>query len=191
MQADGSIVLVGERFHIETRSYYDFQSKRTRTTTIYHYDDMVITKIGTDGNLAWMRKLPKRQTLTTSSSHYGYSFSYTARYVLRGGLSYEYMGGDHKHYLIFLDNEKNKDLKIDEVPAVHVNGAGGFLTAYEINDEDGKVNKYSILDLRDVQGMEVYQFSTDRILPTSPNQFVLEVYKKKKEDILIQVTFPK
>jgi len=191
VQADGSIVLVGERFHIETRSYYDFQSKRTRTTTIYHYDDMLITKISSDGNLAWMKKLPKRQTLTTSSSHYGYSFSYTARYVLRGGLSYEYMGGDHKHYLIFLDNEKNKDLTIDEVPAVHVNGAGGFLTAYEINDEDGKVQKYSILDIRDVQGMEVYQFSTDRILPTSPNQFVLEVYKKKKEDILIQVTFPK
>ncbi|MDF2454597.1 MAG: hypothetical protein K0R51_590 [Cytophagaceae bacterium] len=191
VQGDGSLVLVGERFFIETRSYYDFQSKRTRTTTIYHYDDMLITKIGSNGQLAWMRKLPKRQTLTTSSSHYGYSFSYTARYVLRGGLSYEYMAGDHKHYLIFLDNEKNKDLKVDEVPAVHVNGAGGFVTAYEINDEDGKVNKYSLLDLRNVQGMEVYQFSTDRILPTSSNQFVLEVYKKKKEDILIQVTFPK
>ena len=190
VQPDGSIVLVGERFHIEERSYYDFQTKRTRTTTIYHYDDMLITKIGSDGQLAWMKKLPKRQTLTTSSSHSGY-FSYTSRFVLRGGLSYEYMEGDHKHYLIFLDNEKNKDLTVDEFPAVHVNGAGGFLTAYEVNDADGKVTKYSLLDLRNVQGMEVYQFSTDRILPTSPNTFVLEVYKKKKEDILIEVTFPK
>lgn len=190
VQPDGSIVLVGERFHIEERSYYDFQSKRTRTTTIYHYDDMLITKIGSNGQLAWMKKLPKRQTLTTSSSHSGY-FSYTTRFVLRGGLSYTYMEGDHKHYLIFLDNEKNKDLTVDEVPAVHVNGAGGFLTAYEINDADGKATKYSILDLRNVQGMEVYQFSTDRILPTSLNTFVLEVYKKKKEDILIEVTFPK
>ncbi|MDB5271708.1 MAG: hypothetical protein JWO58_75 [Chitinophagaceae bacterium] len=193
VQQDGSVLLVGERYYVTSTSYYDFQTKRTRTTTVYHYEDMFITKLTSDSKLAWMKKLPKRQTLSTSSSSYGYGsfFTYQYRAAMRGGLSYKYMSGDHKHYLIFLDNEKNKDLTTDKVPATHVNGAGGFVTAYEINDNDGKATRHSVFDMRDVQGMEVYQFSVDRILPTSSNQFVLEEYKKKKEDILIQVTFPK
>jgi hypothetical protein len=35
--------------------------------------------------------------------------------------------------------------------------------------------------------MEVYQFSNNRIVKTAEDQFVLEVYKKSKEDVLIKV----
>ena len=49
------------------------------------------------------------------------------------------------------------------------------------------LKKVTLLDTRDVNGMEVFQFNPDRILGTAPNTFVCEVYKKKKEDVLIKV----
>jgi hypothetical protein len=41
--------------------------------------------------------------------------------------------------------------------------------------------------MRDVNGIPVYQFSTDRIVQSSSDEMILELYKKKKEDVLIRV----
>jgi hypothetical protein len=118
-----------------------------------------------------MKKLPKRQ-------EGGAGF---------GGMSYCYFISDKNHYMIFLDNEKNMDLPLTEVPARHVDGAGGFLTAYKINDASGAAEKVSLLNTRDVNGMEVFQFAPHRIMATDVNTLVFEAYKKKKEDILVKI----
>jgi hypothetical protein len=76
---------------------------------------------------------------------------------------------------------------INEVPTRHSDGAGGFLTAYKIDDITGQTKKEYILDTRDVRGIELYQFRTSRIIPVSSNEFVFESYKKKKEDVMIKV----
>ncbi|HEY9046308.1 MAG TPA: hypothetical protein VIN08_10450, partial [Ohtaekwangia sp.] len=171
MQEDGSTILVGEQRFIVSRTSYSTMNgvTTTRTTTYYYCNDILVTKITPAGKLAWMKKLPKRQT-----GGAGW-----------GGMSYTYFRGAHEHYFLFLDNEKNKDLPITEVPAQHVDGAGGFLTAYKVNDAAGEVTKLSLLNTRDVKGMEVYQFSPSRIMATAPSTIVFEAYKKKKEDILV------
>ena len=52
-----------------------------------------------------------------------------------------------------------------------------------------KSTKISLLDAGDVKGIEVYQFKTSRIVPLAlENEFIFEVYKKKKEDVMIKVT---
>jgi predicted aspartyl protease len=77
---------------------------------------------------------------------------------------------------------------LDQIPALHSDGYGGYLTSFKINDETGAISKGSILDTREVTDkMEVYQFSNNRIVKTAEDQFVLEVYKKSKEDVLIKV----
>ena len=106
-------------------------------------------------------------------------------------MSYQYMFQNGNHYVLFLDNKKNLELPLNKVPANHTDGQGGFLTAYKISDAKGAVSKLSLFDMRDLQGTEVYQFMTDRILPLSGNEFVIELYKKQKEDLLIKVSLPK
>lgn len=183
---DGSLILIGEQHFTVTKTYYTTSSTgmpRSHSTTTNHYNDMLITKIGPTGNLEWMQKLGKRQSKTQATSNI-----YDPK---RGGMSYQYMFQNGNHYLLFLDNKKNLELPLNKIPTGHVDGMGGFLTAYKVNDASGSVSKMSILNMRDVQGTEVYQFMIDRIIPLSNNEFVVEMYKKKKEDILIKVTLDK
>jgi hypothetical protein len=168
---DGSILLVGEQRYSITRTSYNATTHTTSSHTTYYCNDVLIAKVDPAGKLAWMKKLPKRQFGTQ-----GYY-----------GLSYRYVRGNLNHYFFYLDNEKNLDLPLTEVPASHVAGQGGFLTTYVINDKTGEVVKKSLLDTRDIQGMEVYQFDPDRIMFTAAYTLVFEAYKKKKEDILVKV----
>ena len=167
---DGSVILIGEQYYY-TITYTTSSSGSTTAHYHYYYNDMLITKINADGKLAWMKKLPKRQKGSKG----------------KGGLSFKYIYKNNNHYLLFLDNIKNQDLTINEVPSYHIDEAGGFLTAYEINDTDGEVIKHSIFDTKDVNGIPVYQFNTGRILPVSSNEFIIEVYKKSKHDVLIKI----
>jgi len=170
LQSDGSILLIGEQVYSVTTTSTSSTGGMSSHTS-YYYNDMLVTKINTDGSLAWMKKLPKRQMGLKG----------------RGGLSFKYIYCNNNHYLLFLDNIKNQNLTINDVPAFHVDEAGGFLTAYEITDSNGEIKKHSIFDTKEVKGTPVYQFSTGRILRISSNEFIVEVYKKGKEDVLIKI----
>ncbi len=174
VEEDGSLLLIGEQYYIVQHTSTS-SNGRTTTYYTYHYNDMLVTKIDANQKLAWMRKLPKKQTGRAG----------------RGGMSFKYIGDGTNHYLLFLDHEKNKDLQSDQVPTNHSDGQGGFLTAYKLSDSKGTVSKFSIFDTRDVKGTEIYQFNTGRIFAIAKDQFVVEAYKKKKEDILIKISFEK
>lgn len=169
---DGSMLLIGEQVFSVTRTSYTGTSGHSSYTQFY-FNDILVTKVNSAGELAWMRKLPKQQKSGTAY----------------GGLSYKYLSGAGAHYFLFLDNEKNRTLALDDVPEQHIDGQGGFLTYYKIDDETSKVTKSHLFDVRDVKGMEVFQFQPKRIVATKPNEAVVEVYKKKKEDVLIKIAF--
>lgn len=169
---DGSIVLIGEQFFtVTTYSAGGMGNMGGQARTTYHYRDILVSKINPDGTLGWMKKVPKTQVGGRG----------------KGGMSYKYFNANSNHYVIFLDNVKNIDLPLEKTPAVHSDGQGGYLTAVKISDSDGALSKGSILNARDVEDFKIYQFSTDRIVKTSDSSFLLEVYKKKKEDIVIKV----
>jgi hypothetical protein len=168
---DGSFILVGEQYYSVTTTTTDSKGSVSSHTN-YYYNDILAAKIGTDGKLAWMKKLPKRQKGAKG----------------RGGLGFKYINEKGNHYFLFLDNIKNQDIAISQIPACHIDEAGGFLTAYKINDADGEVTKHTILDTRDAKGMDLFQFNTGRIMPVSTNEFVVEFYKKDKQDILVRIT---
>jgi len=174
---DGSLVLVGEQF------YKVYHHTRNGGYYTYHYEDILVSRVAPSGVLTWMKKIPKNQY---GKPGMGQVFDTSTTYV--GGMSYTYLFTAGNHYIIFLDNVKNFDLPLDERPAKHTDGKGGYLTAVKINDETGATTKGSILDTREVkEDLKVYQFNTDRIVHTAEDEFVVEVYKKKKEDVLIKV----
>jgi hypothetical protein len=171
--SNNSIVLIGEVNYIKSHTSYS-QKYGTRTTYTYHYEDILITKINANGNLAWMKKIPKRQKGTQG----------------KRGMSYTHFNTNENTYLVYLDNVKNIDLPINKLPALHSDGHGGFLTAVKINNETGAHEKGSIMDFRNIKGGFVaYQFNTDRIVKIKDNEFFTEVYKKKKEDIFLKIEF--
>ena len=173
VQEDGSFILVGEQAYVVERTRTDSKGM-THTSYTYYYNDMLMAKIDNTGKLAWMKKLPKRQKGSRG----------------KGGMSFAYFNGGGKHYVVFLDNVKNKNLPINKVPEQHSDGRGGFLTAYRVDDASGQTKKYSFFDVDDYKDMEFDQFTAKRVLSCGPNEFAVEFYKKKKEDVYVKVSIP-
>jgi hypothetical protein len=183
VQDDGSVILIGEQYHVKRGSATtatisppipgSYGSTR-KSPPEYLYEDVLVAKINPNGKLSWMRKLPKRQVSNRPE---------------KGGMSIKYIQdkSNGKHYIMYLDNVKNIDLDVNKIPKRHVDGKGGFLTSFKIDDETGNVSKENLFDLRDVKGTSVSQFNTNRVVSTSDNEFVVEVYKKGKEDLLIKI----
>jgi hypothetical protein len=174
MHKDGSIIIAGEQEYTITTTSTSFSngSSSTHTSTSYFYNDIVVTKINPDGKLGWMKKIPK----------------YQRGGLGKGGMSYKFFSNETDNFFVFLDNVKNIDLPLDKSPAMHSDRHGGYLTAVKINEQSGEITKGSILNAREIEDFELYQFSVDRLIKTSNTTFVLEAYKKKKEDVMIKVT---
>jgi len=172
IEADGSVLFASEKYYVV--SYYN--SKTGQTTYTHYYEEMLAGKINKSGELVYMRKLPKKQVSPTTYSPY-----------YRGGLGYRLISSKNNYYFMFLDNVKNLELAENKVPERHVDGKGGFLTAYQVNKETGAVRKLSILDTRDAQGYDLFQFNTERIVSLDDDEFAVECYIKSKQDIMIRI----
>jgi hypothetical protein len=165
VEKDGSMLLLAERAYARNEFYGPKQQ------LVYHFSNVVATKIDPDGSIRWMKKLPKNQ----------------AGLQGRGGMGVKYIRGNDSHYVLFLDNVKNANLPIGKAPEPHKDGKGGFLTAYKVDDKTGEVEKHNILDVRDLQGIKLYQFNTTRIFDVSDNLYLLETYIKGKKDMMIKI----
>jgi hypothetical protein len=166
---------------------YNTSTKSTTTNYHYYYQEMFMCKISSIGSMVWMEKLPKNQYRKSISSGEVLGGSKHLNRRSNYDLSYKYMEKSGSHYLLYLDNVKNMNLALNEYPARHMSGKGGYLTAYKIDDSSGAVSKLSLFDMKNVNGIPVYQFSTDRIIQASDEEVLLELYKKKKEDIMIRI----
>ena len=166
-QEDGSSIYLAEQWYTVT------VRTQNGTRTTWYYLHMIAIKLDENGKVAWMKKLPKSQYGSTG----------------QGQMSYKYIAGDGQHYFLYVDNPKNIDIAMDEVPAKHADGKGGFLTVYKVDDKTGNYEKSTILDLVKVDGdkMRAYQFNVKRIFEAEEKVFLLEVYIKGKQDALIKI----
>lgn len=130
LKADGSIQIFGEEAYSVTTTYYTGRTSYTRTT--YYYNDIMAMEIGSDGEMRWVKKIPKSQQGSAG----------------RGGMSFKSFNYKGDTYFFFMDNKKNLDIQKDETPATHQDGAGGILMAVKV-DHDGKVSKNMVFDVRE------------------------------------------
>lgn len=166
-QKDGSTVFVCERQYARNEMW------GTDNKTVYHYYNIVIMKVDVDGNLVWVKKIPKNQAGVNGT----------------GQMSIKYIEGDGYHYVLYVDNPKNLNISIDDAPATHKDGMGGFLTACKIDDETGKYEKHTVLDMRNIEDKVAHQFSVTRIYEASIEDqiFMMEAYLKGKKDAMIKI----
>jgi len=162
---DGSTVFVGEQYFLRTSGYGSNQS------TSYNYADVIVSKVDKSGKLMWHKKLPKTQVGSAG----------------KGGMGIKFIQAKDACYVLYLDNVKNASIGMDQVPVKHLDGKGGFLSAYKLDNTTGDVTKHTIFDITDVKGIEAFQFNTSRIFDVSSNIFMLEVYMKGKKDTMIKM----
>ncbi len=173
-QKDGSFIILGEQQSIRVEMVI------TSTSTVNHFDNVVMTKINANGTVAWSVKLPKRQAMVTGDNYMPYA---------EGQLGVKYVENNGEHYVLFVDNPKNANLELNKVPAEHKNGAGGYLSAFKVDDKDGSVERHTVADLENLDGIKAYQFQVTRINGVAEKTFLLEVYKKDKQDAMIKILF--
>lgn len=180
---DGSIFFAAEKYYVVVTT----DSKTGSTRYDYYFEEMLAAKLDKNGELVYMKKLPKRQHSSSGGSGFGFGGFVGVSFLRNSELSYKLVQSKDHYYIMFLDNVKNLELNENKIPARHEQGKGGFLTAYQINKESGNVKKLSILDLRDAQGYELFQFSPKRIVELGNNEFGVEFYIKKKQDMMIRI----
>lgn len=165
---DGGLLLISEMRHADV-------SSGSSSSTKHYYEDIVVHKIGEDGALVWVKKLPKDQ--------------YGSKTV---DFSYKYVNISGKHYFFFLDNIKNKTILENERPETHKAKLGGILSAFIIDNESGNVSKTQIINKREVVTEEISkpfglgQFSFDRVIPIE-NGILIESYMGGKKDVIIKI----
>ncbi len=173
--ANGGMLIISEQAEkkITYHSSYNAIGGTTGyTTKTYSDGDILVSKIDSVGKMTWMKRLPKGRV---SGSE---------------GKTFYYLTGKGQHHFLFLDKMKNFELPMNKPHSTN-QGWGDILMAYSINDETGKTSKTAILDLRNVNEHQLYQFTPNRIEEIAPSVFVFEAYKKHNEDVLIKVDMSK
>ncbi len=168
---DGSFIILGEQQYVVIRTYTSMNGG-TKTSTTYYYRDILATKIAADGSLVWMHKLPKFQAGSRG----------------KGTMSYTHLFAGDSHFLVYLDNVKNLNLPDDEFPHKHSDRRGGYLTAYIIDDATGTIEKEAIFNTRDVKGIHLEHFDTDKILSLSSSEMLIEGFEGSSKDFLVKVS---
>lgn len=159
---NGEILLIAEQLSFSSYS----------SGGIYYiYDNIIITKIDDKGELNWMNVIPKKQMMSFRVKTFNFNNSLE---------SYD---------VFFVDHIGNKNLKENEVPKLHADNAGGFLTVCKLDKNTGDFRKETLLDFKDVKGIKTYQFYPEKVLFVDKNILMFEVYKKKKEDVFIQIEY--
>lgn len=151
---DGSIEMYGEQYYYTM--YVVMTNSGPRTNYSYFFDDVIALRIREDGELAWVKKIPKAQMGNNTTIGLGIK-------------QFSYAGNS---YVFFLDNEKNTNITPDKAPARHMAGHGGFLMAVKIGP-DGTMSKSQVFDIR----KEKFQVQPTNFDKVGDNQMIVRCTK--------------
>ncbi len=162
---NGSTVIVSEIYFVVTTTTYDSKGN-SRTTYNTYANDIFVFNIDPTGNLAWVKKIPKRQH-EGGSSGTGISISSIVK-------------NNHVH-LFYLDHIENFTLKENEAPRMHQSRAGGYIAGIDIN-EKGDIIKYN---LGPAAQFETNMYMRNFVAGNKNNMVAIE--RKKKKNMLFSI----
>lgn len=156
---DGSILFVGEQNYI-----IDNSSK-----SYYTYNDILISKIDNNGQLAWMKKIPKRQ-----NGFWG-----------PGNMSFAFIPTEDLFYFIYLDNVNNMNISLNAVPEKLANRSlpsEGVLIVNKLDYNTGNISKKLLFNTDGITGLKSSSFFARSIVKLKYNELIMVLYRDKKGD---------
>lgn len=169
--ADGNLLLISEQVY-----GFFLQPSTGEFSSMGTYRDLLVSKINLKGDLLWMKRLKKSQVANVNNRN-GQSF---------GCESYKYLDLNGKHYLLFLDDKKNKDLKFDVSENYCSSCKNGALFAFVL-DEDGHVEKELLFDMDKLSETSEYNFK-EGMRTISDTEFIFPIVLKKKTEGVVKIT---
>ncbi|MEI6310807.1 MAG: hypothetical protein WCP57_00965 [Bacteroidota bacterium] len=159
---DGSFDVFGEEF-IHTW-YMRIYNKRVEYVHRLTYGDIYVMRIGADGEMKQVNKIPKYQfkSLTTSSPVLANEIFAMSFYLDKK---------DNDYFIYYVDNLKNLNIKSTEAPEKHVDGAGGVLMTTKLKP-DGSIEKTKLFDFREKK----YYINVTEMDRVGPNNYVALAY---------------
>jgi hypothetical protein len=163
LNEDGSAYFVAEEYYMLTTSYFDTYTQIYQDNYSFHYNDIIVVKVNSAGEIEWSEKIPKRQTSTTGrSDYYSYSLANTP-----AGL-----------YLFFNDNPSNfnesANKENDNVYALNRPNAGE--AAMVTIDEKGNIKRTRLIPNQDKMQLIVPG------LTYQPDDKAVILYRQQKND---------
>ena len=71
--SDGALLFIGEQFYVTERVNTDINTGRAIVENIYHYNDIIVTKLELTGKIAWSQRVAKDQYSSTEYDRCGYN----------------------------------------------------------------------------------------------------------------------
>ena len=150
-QKDGSMTLCAEEHHFFYAGNIEFNANYS----------IIAVKIKGDGELEWMKVVPKRKEELSHRKQPGSSSVSGVRIPVSTGprkpISFRSFIINDQHFFFFLDNDDNLNLAPGKVPATHIGGYGGILVYAKV-DNSGNVTKAKLTSKKEL-GHEVDPFN--------------------------------
>lgn len=174
IKADGSIEIFGEEAFITVQRNrtggfgVNGTGGMTQTTYIYHFNDIMAMAIGSDGEMKWVKKIPKTQQGTGGI----------------GGMSFKPYVYNNDTYFFFMDNMSNLNIATNQTPALHMDGLGGILMAVKV-DDTGNMSKAKVFDVRE----ERLNLTVANFKQVGNNQLMVRGVHKRRDSQAALITF--
>lgn len=166
---DGSLTLFGEEYYMVTRVV--MSGKTTRTYYDHRFNDILVQRIGADGELVWTKKIPKSQFATT----------YSPSPASAVGLGMNILNTDNGYNIFFMDNLKNMNLPEDKAPATHATALKGILVSVNVDKTTGDTKKTKVFDTREMKDL-INIINADKV---GSNTFINRTWIKKKNKVCL------
>jgi len=163
-QNNGSSIIVAEEEYLST---FFVSSNTSSTVGRVFYGFILVLKVSAEGELIWTKKIPKHQL---------------GKFFL-DAMSFSYLTNKDRHYFFYLDNLKNLNIGKDEVPLMF---KSDFMVTKIDDNNENKVKNF-LFDINKINSIPIYNFQTRRIVKVSETEMLVEVYKKKGEDVWIRI----
>lgn len=165
---DGTILITSQINYTSTSTYKDANNQNVSVIT-YHYNDIILSKVNTDGTIAWLKKIPKR------SENF---------YTLRNN---SFITGNYLYYF-FIDNHLNGTLKENE--SIQVNKQDAFI-CYKIDIADATHDYLTLSNINEIDGVSIKKLKENyykiQSVMLNDNSILFKFPADKKSDLLFQV----
>lgn len=155
---NGDLIVLSEKVEVVGKTYSSGNS--SSTTYTYYYERAAITKISSEGSLRWYREIPKLQQGIRG----------------KGRMSYKYiLDNENNHHILFLDNPRNLNEPNRKKLAKYLDGQGGNLVRYKIDDTSGDMVPKVLFEVENVNGLSLPEFDCADIRYLKGSDIISEV----------------